>query len=98
VRFEEADALTFDLTPATVVTLWTLPEMNLKLRPRLLQQLRPGARVVGHSFDMGDWLPERTEIVTYGDDDAALVFLWRPAGGGAASQHSGRAAAAARRV
>jgi len=48
-----------DFRDATVVTLYLLPDLNLKLRPRLLAQLRPGARIVSHQFDMGDWAPEK---------------------------------------
>lgn len=46
---------------ATVVTLFLMPRLNLLLRPRLWKELRPGTRVVSNSFDMGDWMPERTE-------------------------------------
>lgn len=76
VSFFQGDVLEADIRPATVVTIWTLPEINLRLRPRLQSEMRQGGRVVGHSFDMGDWLPDKTEIVSYGDDDAAIVYLW----------------------
>jgi hypothetical protein len=49
-----------DLSEATVVTLYLLPELNLKLRPKLFRELKPGTRVVSHDFDMGDWQPEKT--------------------------------------
>jgi hypothetical protein len=57
VRFLHQDALTVDLSPATVVTLYLTPEANLALRPILQKQLRPGARVVSHAHYMGDWVP-----------------------------------------
>ena len=60
VRFVGEDLFRTDLRRATVVTLYLLPRLNLKLRPRLLGQLRPGARVVSHNFGMGDWDPDRT--------------------------------------
>lgn len=75
VSFVEADALDVDLSPASVVTLWTVPDLNLQLRPRLLQGMAPGARVVGHSFDMGDWIPTKTELISNGPD-ALVAYLW----------------------
>jgi precorrin-6B methylase 2 len=58
VEIREGDALVADIREASVVTLFLFRELNLKLRPRLQSQLRPGARVVSHRFDMGDWAPE----------------------------------------
>jgi SAM-dependent methyltransferase len=64
VRFMVGNLFETDISPATVVTLYLLPEINLRLRPRLWQQLRVGARVVSHDFDMGeDWPPQRTEKI-----------------------------------
>src|SRR5207245_9020143 len=57
------DILTVDLSPASVVTMYLLPDVNLKLKPNLLSQLKPGSRVVSHSFDMGEWKPDKTERV-----------------------------------
>lgn len=74
VSFVEADIDTVDLGPATVVAIWTLPVVNLRLRPRLQAQLRPGARIVGHGFDMDDWAPTRTELVTGGEP--VPVYVW----------------------
>lgn len=72
VRFETTDLFKTDLSEADVVTMFLLPEVNLRLRPRLLAQLRPGARVVSHAFDMGDWRPDETRRV-----GGAVVHLWR---------------------
>lgn len=58
VEFIEDDFFTVDISRATVVTLYLLQSINLLLRPRLLTELKPGTRVVSHSFDMGDWLPD----------------------------------------
>ncbi|UUX99922.1 cyclopropane-fatty-acyl-phospholipid synthase family protein [Sphingomonas sp. J315] len=58
VRFEAADLFKTDLSSADVVTMYLLPEVNLRLRPQLFAQLKPGTRVVSHAFDMGDWKPE----------------------------------------
>lgn len=60
VRFEVADLFEMPLGEADVVTMYLLPEVNLRLRPRLLTELRPGARVVSHAFDMGEWRPDET--------------------------------------
>jgi hypothetical protein len=59
VQFLQQNLFDADLRPATVVTLYLSPEINARLRPKLLRELRPGARVVSHRFDMGDWIPQR---------------------------------------
>lgn len=72
VRFKAADLFETDLTPASVVSLYLLPSINIKLRPRLWSQLRPGSRVVSHAFDMGpDWPPQDTV-----DVDGRTIYLW----------------------
>ena len=58
--FEVRDFFEMDLRGASVVTMYLLPEVNLKLMPRLLQDLKPGARVVSHDYEMGDWRPDET--------------------------------------
>src|SRR5690554_17140 len=58
VDFVEEDIFTADFSEATVVTLYLLESINIQLRPRLLSQLRPGTRIVSHSFDMGDWVAD----------------------------------------
>lgn len=59
VEFLEKNLFDADVSQATLVTLYLLPEVNLRLRPILLRQLRAGARIVSHSFDMGDWKPDK---------------------------------------
>jgi SAM-dependent methyltransferase len=79
VRFEENDLFEADIHQATVVTLFLLPQINLKLRPKLLQDLKPGTRVVSNTFDMGDWKPDKETIVPDTDDDSYLshkLYLW----------------------
>ena len=71
-RFEVGDVFEFDFSPATVVTMYLLPAVNLKLRPRLLKELKPGTRVVSHDFDMGDWNAEATREI-----GRSRIFLWR---------------------
>lgn len=71
VQFRQQDLFEADIREATVVTLYLLPTLNVKLRPRLMEQLRPGTRIVSHDFDMGDWAPEQTLAV-----DGKTVYLW----------------------
>ncbi|HEY9446014.1 MAG TPA: class I SAM-dependent methyltransferase [Burkholderiales bacterium] len=75
VRFIEGDLFEADIREATVVTLYLLTRLNAKLKPKLLQELKPGTRVVSHAFDMGNWAPERKEFV-----GASAVYLWRVPG------------------
>jgi SAM-dependent methyltransferase len=76
VEFRQQDALTVDLSPASVVTLYLLTEANLQLRPRLQAQLKPGSRVVSHQFGMGDWVPAKTETITDRLGTTRLLYLW----------------------
>ena len=81
VRFEENDLFQANFREATVVTLFLLRSINLKLRPKLLQDLKPGTRVVSNTFDMGDWRPEKEQSLPGADDDEAAYlshkfFLW----------------------
>ena len=71
VRFEVKDLFDTDIHEATVVTLYLLPAVNLRLRPKLLKDLKPGTRIVSHSFDMGDWKPEKEEVV-----EGQRLYLW----------------------
>jgi SAM-dependent methyltransferase len=79
VRFVEGDLFEADIHEASVVTLFLLSSVNLKLRPKLLQDLKPGTRIVSNTFDMGDWKAEKEETVGNQDDDAFLsrhLYLW----------------------
>ncbi len=77
VTFVHADALTADVSAATVVTLFLTPQANLLLRAKLRRELRPGARVVSHEHHMGDWAPERVERVRAGSGSVHTLYLWR---------------------
>ena len=55
-----------------MVTLYLLTRPNLKLRPKLMKELKPGTRIVSHAFDMGDWKPEKT-----GQVGSSSIYLWR---------------------
>ena len=81
VRFEENDLFKADIKDATVVTLFLLSSVNLKLRPRLQAELKPGTRVVSNTFDMGDWKAEKEVQVgeSTGEEWSGLskrLFLW----------------------
>jgi precorrin-6B methylase 2 len=71
VEIREGDLFETDVSPASVVMLFLQPELNLRLRPRLLAQLRPGSRIVSHWHDMGDWKPDRTISIA-----GRNVYLW----------------------
>jgi SAM-dependent methyltransferase len=73
VKILRGDLFEADISAATVVTLYLLTELNRKVRPKLMRDLRPGTRVVSHAFSMGDdWKPERTAVV-----QGTTVYLWR---------------------
>ena len=71
VTFIEADLFEADIRNASVVMLYLQPGPNLRLRPRLLADLRPGSRVVSHSYDMGDWTPDAVRRVA-----GRRIYLW----------------------
>jgi len=72
VKFIESDLFKADIGAATVVTLYLLPTVNERLKPKLLAELKPGTRVVSHQFDgMGDWKPAKKIVLGYRD-----VYLW----------------------
>jgi cyclopropane fatty-acyl-phospholipid synthase-like methyltransferase len=71
VKFMNADLFTTDISQASVVTLYLLPTLNLKLMPKLKAELKPGTRIVSHAFDMGDWKPEQTLNV-----NGRTVYYW----------------------
>ena len=80
-RFFERDLFDTDISQASVLTLYLLPEVNLQLRPRILAQLKPGTRVVSHDWDMGEWRPD-AKVVLEGlakpvmPIQASTVYLW----------------------
>ena len=76
-EIRQQDILTVDLSPATVVTMYLLPEVNLKLRPHLWKQLKPGSRVVSHDFDMGDWKAAKVEHIKDDSNWDHTIYLWR---------------------
>jgi cyclopropane fatty-acyl-phospholipid synthase-like methyltransferase len=75
VQFVWEDLFKVDLTPATVVALYLSPALNRALRSKLQRELRPGARIVSHDFDMGDWRPDRT-LRAKGPTREHVLYLW----------------------
>jgi 2-polyprenyl-3-methyl-5-hydroxy-6-metoxy-1,4-benzoquinol methylase len=71
VSFRREDLFTADFRDATVVTLYLLPDLNVKLRSRLWKELKPGTRVVSHQFDMDDWKPEKTVEL-----NGRTIYFW----------------------
>lgn len=71
VTFRRQDLFETPIAEATVLTMYLLPSVNLKLRPRILAELKPGTHVVSHAFDMGDWPPDQTA-----ETDGATVYQW----------------------
>lgn len=71
VTFHEGDLFDFDFSKADVLTLYLLPDVNMKLRPKIQSEMKPGSRIVSHAFDMGDWRPHREIKV-----DGKTIYLW----------------------
>ncbi len=80
VSFRLQDAMKTDVSPATVVTTYLLTASNLRLRPLLTAQLRPGSRIVAHSFGFGDWTPEKADSFTDAEGRARMLYLYRADG------------------
>ena len=76
VRFVKQDIFEADFRDATVVTMYLLNSVNVRLRPKLLAELKPGTRLVSHSFEMGDWRPDKTVEVSTSYDDVRDVHFW----------------------
>jgi hypothetical protein len=76
VEFRAEDAFAADISPATVVTLYMLPEFNAKLRPILERQLKPGSRVVSHDYPIEGWVPDKVEQVkgNFWHDHTVMLF------------------------
>jgi SAM-dependent methyltransferase len=74
VEFILSDLFKADISQATVVTLYLLSKVNLRLRPKLFQELSPGTRVVSHDFNMGQWDPEESKFLNGGRDDVPIAY------------------------
>ena len=81
VEFRLQDAMTVDVSPATVVTLYLLSSSNAKLRPILTRQLKPGSRIVSHAFSMGsDWPADKVDRFVSARGDEVTLYLWKTDG------------------
>lgn len=76
VTFKLQDAMTADLSEVSVLTLYLLSSSNLKLRPKLTRELRPGSRIVAHNFALGDWEAEKVESVTDHEGRRRTIYRW----------------------
>ena len=76
VSFRVQDALDTDVSEASVVTLYLVSALNVKLAPRLMAQLRAGSRVVSHNFAMGDWQPDTVDVFTSADRVSRTLYRW----------------------
>lgn len=81
VSFVQGDVLTSDISAATVVTVYLLPQLIGRLQPRFVDELRPGTRIVSHAFGMAGWKPDRAETMSLskphrGQGDESTLFLW----------------------
>jgi predicted RNA methylase len=88
VRFRNEDLFEADFSDATVITLYLLPALNVKLLPKMLRELKPGTRIVSHAFAMGDWKPEQTLEV-----GGRSVYFWTIPAKGTAAYAAASAAA-----
>jgi SAM-dependent methyltransferase len=80
VSFRLQDAMATDVRDATVVTLYLLSASNLKLRPILTSQLKPGARIVSHNFSMGDWKADKVDTFVDSSGGSRTLYLWKTDG------------------
>jgi SAM-dependent methyltransferase len=76
IRFVQGDLFNVSFDDATVVMLYLLPDYNLRLRPRLLRELRPGTRIISHAFDMGDWQPDQRVVVELTPLMQNIIYRW----------------------
>ena len=77
VEIRQQDIRTVDLSAASVLTMYLLPEVNLMIRPNIWKMMKPGSRIVSHDFDMGDWKPVKTENIKDGSNWDHTLYLWR---------------------
>jgi ribosomal protein L11 methylase PrmA len=71
VQFKQENLFTANFKDATIITLYLLPDLNVKLRPKLWNELKPGTRIVSHQFEMGSWKPEKTL-----ESNGRTIYFW----------------------
>ena len=72
--FVQGDIFEANIRDATVITMYLLPDLNMRLRPKLLNDLKPGTRIVSHNYDLGDWKPAQTATVSVGNTQHTVYF------------------------
>ncbi len=77
VEIRQQDIRTVDLSAASVLTMYLLPEVNLMIRPNIWKQMKPGSRIVSHDFDMAEWKPLKTEHIKDGSSWDHTLYLWQ---------------------
>jgi tRNA G37 N-methylase Trm5 len=77
VEIRQQDIRTVDLSPANVLTMYLLPEVNLMIRPNIWKQMKPGSRIVSHDFDMAEWKPLKTEYIKDSSSWDHTLYLWQ---------------------
>jgi SAM-dependent methyltransferase len=77
VEIRERDIRTVDFSPASVVTMYLYPAANLRLRPVLMRELKPGSRVISHDFGMGNWKPDHVERLRDTAGLSRTIYRWR---------------------
>jgi predicted O-methyltransferase YrrM len=92
VKFMIGDIFDTDIRAATVLTMYLLPDVNIKLRPKLLSELRPGTRIVSHNYDLGDWTPKSHKSLTINGTKHDVYFWVVPAKSSLMPRHAPAAA------
>jgi hypothetical protein len=75
-QFFVRDLFATDISKATVVTMYLLPEIVLQLRPKLLATLKPGTRIASHDYHLGDWRPDQTRVIDVHGEERSIVYAW----------------------
>jgi SAM-dependent methyltransferase len=75
VEFHKKDLFETDFHKASVMTLYLLPSVNIRLRPKLLNELEPGTRIISHDFDMDEWLADKS-VQVWSDDEMHMLYFW----------------------
>lgn len=75
VKFQRQDLFETDLTQASVITMYLLPSVNIKLRPKILNEAKPGTRIISHDFNMSEWRSDKDSMI-FEDDEAHAVYYW----------------------
>lgn len=75
-KFYVRDLFETDISKATLVTMYLLPEIVLQLRPKLLSSLKPGTRIASHDYHLGDWRPDHTRVIDAGGEERSIVYAW----------------------